>query len=89
MTDILPARVHLTPICNRHMRIVCISGTHGFHRKLDVPEADVLIHAGDFSSLGGKVEDIDDFNDWLASLPHKYKVVVAGNHDKLFESNRN
>jgi Icc-related predicted phosphoesterase len=30
--------------------------------------------------------EISDFNDWLGSLPHKHKVVVAGNHDILFET---
>lgn len=34
------------------MRIVCISDTHGLHRKLVLPEADILIHAGDFMIHG-------------------------------------
>jgi Icc-related predicted phosphoesterase len=68
------------------MRIACISDTHGFHRKLDVPEAEVLVHAGDFSARGGTVEELDDFNAWLGELPHRHKIVVAGNHDKLFEA---
>lgn len=68
------------------MRIACISDTHGFHRRLDVPEAEILIHAGDFSSLSATVEALDDFNDWLAGLPHRYKILVAGNHDKLLET---
>ncbi len=68
------------------MRIVCISDTHGFHRKLDVPEAEILIHAGDFSTSRATVEELDDFNTWLAGLPHKHKIVIAGNHDKLFEA---
>jgi Icc-related predicted phosphoesterase len=66
------------------MRIVCVSDTHGFHRNLDVPEGEVLIHAGDFSTPRATVEKLDDFNAWLAELPHKNKIVVAGNHDKLF-----
>jgi Icc-related predicted phosphoesterase len=69
------------------MRIVCISDTHGFHRKLEVPDADLLIHAGDFMVHGRTVDEIDDFNDWLGDLPHKQKIVIAGNHDLLFESN--
>jgi Icc-related predicted phosphoesterase len=68
------------------MRIVCISDTHGFHRKLDVPDAEILIHAGDFMTHGRAIVEIDDFNTWLANLPHKHKIVVAGNHDKLFEA---
>ena len=31
------------------MRIVLISDTHGLHRQLDVPNGDMLIHAGDFT----------------------------------------
>lgn len=68
------------------MRIACISDTHGFHRHLDVPKAEILIHAGDFSTPRPTVEELDDFNAWLAELPHKYKIVVAGNHDKLLET---
>lgn len=68
------------------MLIACISDTHGFHRRLDVPKAEILIHAGDFSALSPTVEELDDFNDWLASLPHRHKIVVAGNHDKLLEA---
>jgi hypothetical protein len=29
---------------------------------------------------------IDDFNDWLGELPHRYKVVIYGNHEFAFES---
>jgi Icc-related predicted phosphoesterase len=66
-------------------RIVCISDTHGLHRKVAVPEGDLLIHAGDFMSAGKSLEEIADFNDWLGGQPHPHKIVVAGNHDLLFE----
>lgn len=69
-----------------HRRIVCISDTHGLHRRLSVPDGDILIHAGDFMVHGRAIEEIDDFNDWLGSLPHRHRIVVAGNHDLLFES---
>ena len=36
----------------RRIRIVCISDTHKKHRQLDVPDGDILIHAGDFSQWG-------------------------------------
>ena len=68
------------------MRLVLISDTHGQHRKFAIPEGDVLIHAGDFMYSGRYMMEISDFNDWLGSLPHKHKVVVAGNHDILFET---
>ena len=67
------------------MRLVLISDTHGQHRKFDIPEGDVLIHAGDFMWSGRNYEEIIDFDVWLGSLPHKHKIVIAGNHDILFE----
>lgn len=67
------------------MKLVCISDTHSMHWRIpEVPAGDVLIHAGD--SLGqGTLENIEDFNDWLGTLPHRYKIVVAGNHDSAFQ----
>lgn len=63
------------------MRIVCLSDTHGYHDAVTVPEADVLIVAGDFSSYGRLIE-LHEFNQWLGKQPTKHKIVVAGNHDK-------
>jgi Icc-related predicted phosphoesterase len=34
---------------------------------------------------GLSLQEIVDFNAWLGELPHPYKIVVAGNHDLLFE----
>jgi Icc-related predicted phosphoesterase len=67
-------------------RVICISDTHGLHRGLNLPEGDLLIHAGDFMFHGKSVDEIDDFNAWLGEQPHSYKIVVAGNHDLLFAS---
>merc|ERR1711934_1049790 len=47
-----------------HVTIACCSDTHGAHRDVRVPDADVLIHAGDFTRFG-KIEDAQDFNIWL------------------------
>lgn len=66
------------------MRIVCLSDTHGLHDHLRVPDGDLLLHAGDFS-MGGHPAEIERFDRWLGTLPHAHKVVVAGNHDFLFE----
>jgi Icc-related predicted phosphoesterase len=61
--------------------IVCISDTHGEHRKLSMPtKGDILIHAGDYTKFGKK-EQLVDFNDWLGTLPYKTKIVVNGNHE--------
>jgi Icc-related predicted phosphoesterase len=67
-------------------RIVAISDTHGMHRQLIVPEGDVLIHAGDLTAYG-KLHEVADFNEWIGSLPHKTKIIIAGNHDWCFEGN--
>jgi Icc-related predicted phosphoesterase len=66
------------------MRIVCISDTHSRHDQIEVPSGDVLIHAGD-STIVGHVEEIAKFNYWLGRLPHPHKILIAGNHDWLFE----
>ena len=68
------------------MRIVIISDTHNRHNQIEVPDGDVLIHCGDATSVG-KVEEIENFNKWLLKQPHKHKIFIAGNHDKLFEDN--
>lgn len=67
------------------MKIVCISDTHSLHRKIpSIPDGDVLVHAGD--CLGaGTLENIEDLNDWLGSLPHQHKILIAGNHDWVFQ----
>src|SRR5690554_271138 len=67
------------------MKIVCISDTHSLHRRIpEIPDGDILIHAGD--SLGqGTQENLADLNDWLGTLPHRRKIVIAGNHDWVFQ----
>jgi predicted phosphohydrolase len=65
-------------------RIVCISDTHGRHDAIAVPDGDVLIHAGDLSMMGREAE-IEAFAEWFGALPHRHRIVIAGNHDWLFE----
>jgi len=60
--------------------IVCMGDSHSRHDAIEVPFADVLLHSGDFSMFG-KRSHIVSFNEWLGKLPHRHKVVVAGNHD--------
>lgn len=68
------------------MRLVLLSDTHSQQSRLDVPDGDVLICAGDMT-LGGTYLEIRLFAQWLKRLPHQYKIVIAGNHDLLFEQN--
>ena len=63
------------------MKIVCISDTHNYHHDVDVPDGDVLIHAGDFT-LTGSLGEVVEFNEWLGTLDHTYKIIIAGNHDR-------
>ncbi len=68
------------------LKIVCISDTHGKHAGIRLPEGDVLIHAGDLMTYGDRLSEIASFNHWLSKQPHRHKIVIAGNHDLLFES---
>lgn len=66
------------------MRLVCISDTHMAHRSLILPEGDVLIHAGDATGTG-TTDEVSRFLAWFSSQSHRYKVLIAGNHDWLFQ----
>lgn len=68
------------------MRIVCVSDTHG-HEPM-IPDGDLLIHAGDLC-LAGTLPELNRAADWLGSLPHRHKIVVAGNHDWPFSRQPN
>ena len=70
----------------KKMSICIISDTHNRHRKLNLLEADTIIHCGDFTSMGYDHE-IRDFMKWFSHLNYKHKICCAGNHDILFERN--
>lgn len=63
------------------MKILHLSDTHGCHRRLwNLPEADVLVHSGDFCMVGSQEEALDFLN-WFCDLPYKHKIFICGNHD--------
>jgi Icc-related predicted phosphoesterase len=62
------------------MKVCCISDTHEYHRSIDLPDADVLVHAGDCTMMGDDYW-LRDFNAWLGERPHAHKIVVFGNHE--------
>ena len=70
------------------LKIVIISDTHNKHKQIkseDLPVADVIIHCGDFTSMGYSHE-IRDFMKWYSNLyQYDYKIIIAGNHDLMFE----
>lgn len=69
------------------MKILHISDTHGCHHWLrDLPEADVLVHSGDFCMVGMEQEAIDFLN-WFCDLPYKHKIFICGNHDECLYGN--
>ena len=69
------------------MKILFISDTHGLHHNVEsvfkFKKADMIIHAGDVSNFGTKMQVID-FLDWFSNLNYKYKIFIAGNHDWFF-----
>ncbi|ROT85583.1 Metallophosphoesterase domain-containing protein 1 [Penaeus vannamei] len=75
----------LPPLSPNMVRFVAVSDTHSRAVKAEVPDGDVLLHAGDFTGRGTLSEAMQ-FNMWLGTLPHKHKVVIAGNHDVLLDA---
>ena len=63
------------------MKILHLSDTHGLHKNLtSLPEANVIVHSGDFTFAGSEKEAYD-FMNWFCNLPYEHKVFIAGNHD--------
>lgn len=62
------------------MKIILISDTHTFHNYVNMPEGDVLVHAGDLAG-SGRLEEVQDALNWLNAQPQEYVLCVAGNHD--------
>ena len=62
-----------------------ISDTHGYHRDphLELPDGDLLIHAGDLT-MDGDMGVLYDVNEWFGELGKQFNdiVVIGGNHDR-------
>ena len=68
------------------LEVYAFADTHGIHRKLQVPEnVDIVICAGDTVEDNLVGDEFDDFIEWFASLPCKWKIFVPGNHELSFE----
>lgn len=65
------------------MRLVAVADTHAFEEDLTVPDGDVFVHAGDLCRMG-EIDELARQLSWMKSLPHRHKVLVAGNHDVAF-----
>jgi Icc-related predicted phosphoesterase len=71
------------------MKITFISDTHNKHNQIteQLSGGDLLIHAGDISSMGYEHE-IRQFCKWFDKLDnYNVKVFIAGNHDWGFQEN--
>lgn len=68
------------------MIITLISDTHTKHNEItkDLPGGDLIIHAGDISSMG-YLHEIKNFCKWFEMLPYDHCVFIAGNHDFGFQ----
>jgi Icc-related predicted phosphoesterase len=66
------------------MKMVCFSDTHYTPPKLDLPEADIAVCAGDVC-FKGKEAEYRSFIDWYEKQPIKHKILVPGNHDWFTE----
>ena len=66
------------------MRVVCISDTHLAGPEIEIPDGDILIHSGDHTFQGTLLQ-LTKAGAWFSSLPHKWKITIPGNHDRMFE----
>ncbi|KAJ5994051.1 hypothetical protein N7451_009775 [Penicillium sp. IBT 35674x] len=71
-----------TPL-TKPIAIVCISDTDS--TQPNIPERDILIHAGDLTQ-SGSFQELQTALSWLNTLPHPTKIVITGNHELLLDS---
>jgi predicted phosphohydrolase len=64
------------------IKIVCLADT--FSSQVEVPHGDVLIHAGNLTRHG-TFREMQNMLNWLNTLPHRHKILVAGNHDLVLD----
>lgn len=64
------------------MKIICISDTHRRRPEIKA-NCDMLIFAGDDDI--NDIQDLVDFVHYIKKIKCKYYVMIAGNHDWIFE----
>lgn len=69
------------------LAVVAVSDTHTLFGRIKLPKGDLLIHAGDACSYGNE-QEFRTFACQFREAPFKYRIFVAGNHDRFVESNR-
>lgn len=74
------------------LSVTCISDTHLEHDKLVLHSGDVLIHSGDILKFSRNFDrtkyELKQFIDWFASQKYRYKILIAGNHDLILQSDQ-
>jgi len=68
------------------MKIVFVSDIHNKFKKINIPDCDVLINAGDSTSRGYEYE-VSNFAKWFGKTPARHKISISGNHDFYFQTN--
>lgn len=64
------------------MKITCVSDLHGEQPELE--GGDLLILAGDYTA-SSKIPQWCEFFSWVKKQNYHKKIMIAGNHDSLFE----
>lgn len=73
------------------VRFVALSDTHRYHHKVDLPNGEVLIHAGDMVGNYGRSYDLHEhfatFLEWLTVQSKRFAQVffIAGNHETFLD----
>lgn len=74
------------------LRVIIVSDTHLRHDTIgSLPIGDIFIHSGDIFMTNRmltttrSIQILQEFNDWLSTIPCSHKVVICGNHDKVIE----
>ena len=72
------------------MKLTFISDTHTYmydsnYKELILPEGDILCFTGDIMSSGHNEGELIHFLKWFSKQQFKYKIFIAGNHDRFLE----
>lgn len=69
---------------DKELIIDVISDPHTKHEGIKLPGGDILICAGDIS-FRGTIKEVMPFLEWFAAQKYQHLILIAGNHDWLFE----
>lgn len=64
--------------------IAAVADSHGYHADSRIPDADILIIAGDITRRG-TLPQLTQALEFFRGLPHPDKILIAGNHEFCLE----